>query len=64
MLLSRIYAGGPRLTNYAGDHRMVCRAGACRRATAHWGNGPPTSGGPTSDCIFTAEPDSVLRMTL
>jgi len=30
-------------------HRMVCRAGACRRAASHWENGPPTSGGPTSD---------------
>jgi hypothetical protein len=53
--LSRIHAVGPRLTNGTGDHRMVCRAGAGRRATAHWGYGSPTSGGPTSDCIVTAK---------
>jgi hypothetical protein len=41
--LNRIHAVGTRLTNDAGDHRMVCRAGACRRATAHRGNGTPTS---------------------
>jgi hypothetical protein len=50
-----IHAVGPRLTNDAGDHRIECRAGACRRATVHWKNGSPTSGGPTSDCIVSAE---------
>jgi protoheme IX farnesyltransferase len=44
---------------------MVCRAGARRRATVHWENGPPillrqgyggqASGGPTSDCIVPVE---------
>jgi NADH-quinone oxidoreductase subunit M len=34
--LSRIHAVGPCLSNDTGDHRMVCRAGACRRATISW----------------------------
>jgi len=53
--ISRIHAVGPRLTNDVGDHRIECRAGACRRATVHWKNGSPTSGGPTSDCIVSAK---------
>ncbi len=31
--------------------QIVCRAGACRRAMVRWAKSPPTSGGPTFDCI-------------
>ena len=59
--LSRTHAVGACIMNNACVHRMVCRAGACRWAAAHWENGPPTSGGPYIRLIRSASDQLVVN---